>query len=157
MPLSSLEVYPNNPEGSLYLRKLPTVLWAEVFTMVRFKRVVQAAHRPRGSVADFVFVKIPYGTTTVGNFAECHMLREVDIPGSVTHILPYAFQTCIALESIKIPSSVTEIGNDAFRGCCALKHVDIPESVARIGRGAFYSCTALENIKIPNFVTSIEA
>ena len=127
--------------------------------MVRFKRVVQAAQKPPGSVQNFVFVEIPHGTATVSKcaFADCHMLREIDIPGSVTRILPQAFQSCAALESIKIPNSMATIEAGTFHGCIALKHVEIPESVTKIGTRAFLSCSALESIKIPNFVASIEA
>lgn len=72
-------------------------------------------------------VVIPYGTTTVGN---------------------YAFYNYAALTHVSIPASVTTIGEYAFRGCTGLTGIAIPESVSTIGTTAFSACTNMTKITV---------
>ena len=58
------------------------------------------------------------------------------IPGSVTHIEDWAFQSCGGLTSVAMPSSVTYIGVEAFHDSWALTSMTIPASVTNIGQSA---------------------
>jgi hypothetical protein len=70
----------------------------------------------------------------------------VTIPGSVTSIRDYSFDSCTSLTSITIPNSVTSIGIGAFIYCSNLTSVGIGNNVTSIGNYAFYSCTKLTGL-----------
>ena len=88
-------------------------------------------------------------------FKNCSLLRNIEIPDSVTIICDDAFRGCSSLESITIPSSITIIESGVFSNCHSLTTVIIPNSVTSINNEAFYECNSLEGIVIPNSVTSI--
>lgn len=75
-----------------------------------------------------ITVTIPYGVTSIGN---------------------YAFQSCGNLSSITIPDSVTSIGDYAFENCSSLTNVVLPDSIKSIGKNPFLSCTNLAPVNIP--------
>ena len=90
-----------------------------------------------------------------GAFKDCSLLKEVEIPSSITTISENAFYNCSSLTSITIPNSVTSIGAAAFYGCSGLTSVVIGNGVTSIGNYAFYKCSNLTSIEIPDSVTSI--
>jgi len=75
--------------------------------------------------------------------------------GSVTYIVPYAFEHCTGLTSLVIPNSVTEIGQYAFYNCAGLTSLSLGSSVTSIGADSFYSCKSLTSLTIPASVNSI--
>ena len=102
---------------------------------------------------------IPGPVTTIGAYAfdSCLGLMSVTIPNSVTTIGEYAFNSCTSLTSVTIPDSVTTIGASAFNGCKSLTNIKIPSSVKTIGSNAFNSCSSLTSITIPDSVTTINS
>ena len=94
-------------------------------------------------------INIPYGTTSIGNYAFYGVTAPcITIPDSVTSIGNNAFSNCSKLESVTIPNGVTSIGTYAFRNCSSLVSITIPDSVTSIGEYAFYSCSSLTSITI---------
>lgn len=114
-------------------------------------------------------VAIPEGVTYIGHnaFGNCHNLKNIIIPGSVTTIDGWAFAdsalcriiiheglTTIgdyafndtSLSDITLPSTVTSIGSDAFWDCTGLKSITIPTGVTEIKNGTFYNCNKLKDI-----------
>ena len=89
-----------------------------------------------------------------GAFIECHTLKSVELPSSVTEIGQYAFQDCRSLIEVTIPEGVTTIGDAAFLNCRSLTEVTILEGVTTIGSAAFAS-TGLAEVTIPASVTTI--
>jgi hypothetical protein len=79
----------------------------------------------------------------------------VAIPGSITSIGDYAFDSCFSLTSVTIPDSVTNLGIYAFPWCYSLTNVTIGNNVPAIGYWAFYECSSLTRVTIPDSVTSI--
>lgn len=71
---------------------------------------------------------------------------KVTLPGTVTEIGMYAFNSCRNITGIEIPDGVTEIGASAFDGCSKLMEMEIPGSVQRIGAEAFKDCSNLKDI-----------
>ena len=61
----------------------------------------------------------------------------VSIPGTVTEIGPYAFQSCSYLTSIVIPDSVIKIEYQAFEDCYELSEITLPEHEMEIAPDAF--------------------
>lgn len=98
-----------------------------------------------------------YTVTSIGEsaFAKNHLITNITIPDSVTHIRYNAFQDCISLTDITIPNNVTSIAYGTFINCTSLTSVTIPDSVTSIEGSAFRSCTALIDITIPDSVTEI--
>ena len=89
-----------------------------------------------------------------GAFIECHTLKSVELPSSVTEIGSYAFQDCHNLTKVTIPKGVTTIGASAFQRCTSLTSVTILEGVKTIGASAF-ARTGLTGVTIPASVTTI--
>lgn len=83
-------------------------------------------------------------------FDDCHSLKEVSIPNSVTYIGFDAFTDCYGLTSITIPSNVTFVGFTSFSGCDDLADVTIGSSVAEIGEFAFRHCGSLTAVHCLN-------
>ena len=70
---------------------------------------------------------------------------EVKIPATlggypVRSIDDRAFADCRILKAVEIPDGITQIGWFAFSGCVMLERVTISESVAAICYGAFQNC-----------------
>lgn len=61
----------------------------------------------------------------------------ISIPGTVTEIGPYAFQSCSYLTSIVIPDSVIKIEYQAFEDCYELSEITLPEHEMEIAPDAF--------------------
>ena len=99
-----------------------------------------------------------YDVTAVGSnaFSECHNLKEVELPSTITSINWGAFYNCYLLAEINLPENLTSIGTYAFYSCNVLKDLKIPASVNRLGVYAFCHCGSLTEITIPKLVTSIE-
>lgn len=72
-------------------------------------------------------------------------ITKIKIPPGTTKIGEYAFEWCTRLTEVIIPDTVTEIGNSAFH-YCALKTVILPASVTTIHYYAFSSCPSLSDI-----------
>ncbi len=85
------------------------------------------------------------GTTVVpGNmFANCHMLKTVNMPQNIKKIGYSAFEDCDALAEIALPYYVEEIGMYAFKDCENLKKITIYQMVDDIHDYAFKNVTGL--------------
>ena len=120
------------------------------------------------------------GTTTMMTrlperlFCDCHDLRSVSIPASVTAIGDEAFHGCSSLSAIIMhhaaggasprdddaaatsSSPQVTIGSFAFAFCTSLCSIAIPSSVRVIERATFFGCAALTSVTIPDGVQRIE-
>lgn len=105
------------------------------------------------------YIDIPKNTTeiSVGQFAECHSLKEMTIPSQITFVPASLFQECTSLEKVNIKANLQSIEQSMFHGCKKLKEVNIPSSVTKIGTCAFYRCEALEQLILPDSLKTVEA
>ena len=71
------------------------------------------------------------------------LVTDITIPYGVTTIGDYAFDGCESLISITIPDGVTSIGLSAFSRCSKLIKVFLPDSITYIGTRAFERCSSL--------------
>ncbi|MGI6572947.1 MAG: leucine-rich repeat protein [Fermentimonas sp.] len=96
--------------------------------------------------------------TTIGNiFSNCTSLEWAHIPGSVTTLGDYAFDTYgnkLSTVIIDHPSSLQSIGPSAFSGC-SFTHFVIPSGVTTLDGGAFSSCRQLQEVSLPETITRI--
>ena len=83
------------------------------------------------------------------------MLKNINVPDSVSSIGAEAFGHCESLESIAIPDGITSINASTFVNCPNLKSVTLPDSLTKIDFCAFEYCTSLKSIIIPDSVTTI--
>ncbi|MCK9536302.1 MAG: leucine-rich repeat protein, partial [Bacilli bacterium] len=104
-------------------------------------------------------IQLPNTITKIlpSSFSYCPKLKAITFEenSQLEEILSHAFYDCTSLTSITIPEGVTSIGDSAFSLCTSLPSITIPESVTSIGNSAFIGCTSLTSITIPDGVTSI--
>lgn len=118
-----------------------------------------------------VRVKISEGIKEIGEsaFSSCLGLREVQIPGSVTHIEGYAFQQTPWLEAqgefavvngillayqgnekdVTIPQGIASLGESSFSMNQTLEHITISKGVENIDSCAFLFCPNLKSVSLP--------
>lgn len=101
-----------------------------------------------------VSVKVGDGVTSIGGFADCKNLKQIELSNSVREIKEYAFYGCSSLLSVKMGSGVSYVRLWAFRDCTSLKDIQLC-NVQEIGDLAFTNCTALSNIVIPSSLEKI--
>ena len=113
--------------------------------------------------------------TLIGADSEAFQCEHYRIRDGVTHIEPNAFHQCHSLKSLWMPDSVTAVGGSLcegcwnlekanvsanlrhpdiamFCGCTSLQEVVLPEGVESIGENMFTGCRSLKNITIPSTV-----
>lgn len=88
-------------------------------------------------------IVIGEGITYVGNntFRD-QIVKQLELPESLTGIGEYAFERCYDLVSIHIPSGVTDLDPSAFVYCSSLKSVTVSEdnpAYATDGSGVIYT------------------
>ena len=92
--------------------------------------------------------------TKIVAYATGFSAKNVDIPATVTEILPYAFAGATKLNTVNF-NNVTTIGDHAFEGATALSKLELPETVTSIGNEAFLNCQSLYTVTIPTSVQNI--
>lgn len=104
-------------------------------------------------------VTISNSVTSLGNYAfySCTKLKEVvfEENSKITELPISVFEQCNILKNVDIPSSVTVIKESAFDSCKSIENIVIPRTVKKIGYRAF----ATENLKtiyIPKEVEEID-
>lgn len=88
-------------------------------------------------------------------FCECHKLRTITLPSSLTVFDSSACSNCYSLKSITIPYQITSIATYAMRYCYEMSSISIPNSVTSIGNEPFGSCRALTSLILPAGVTRL--
>lgn len=83
------------------------------------------------------------------------LVTNVNIPNSLTTILPYTFCNDTAITTVNIPSSVDTIGNSSFRGCKNLRTLNMANSIRHISKIAFAECSNLDTLVFPDSLRSI--
>lgn len=95
--------------------------------------------------------------TVIGKkaFKECHSLKGITIPDTVTSIENQAFDKCEKLASVALGNSVKSLGYRAFADCKVLKTINLPQSLESIGNNCFIRCFELNSVTIPQSVMTI--
>ena len=82
---------------------------------------------------------------------------EVTLPGGLTRIGNYAFQSMPIIGEVNMPQNVTSIGRGAFTYSGIIGNLQLPDNLTKIGISAFSYCLGLTgDLKIPNSVTAID-
>lgn len=91
-------------------------------------------------------------------FANCHAIREFELPREVETIGENAFYDdwCIKKFTFQEGSRLKSIGGNAFHCNSSLQSLTLPSSVTNIDHHAFYQCSSLDEFVIPDGVESIE-
>lgn len=103
------------------------------------------------------YIDIPQSVEKIGAFAfaDCRNLQFLKIPEGVDVLRTAMFMNCSSLLYLFIPNSVKTIQDSIFLECVSLQSVDIPFGVTCIGDYAFSGCKSMKEINIPNSVTTI--
>lgn len=88
-------------------------------------------------------------------FKGCWILKKVNLPANLEYLGGGAFYNCSLLQEIDLPDSLNYIGGEAFYGCSGLQEIILPEGIAEIRGNTFEECTDLRMVKIPDSVTRI--
>ena len=98
---------------------------------------------------------IPEGVGFIGfeAFRDCHMIRTIVIPNTVSDIRGGAFYNCTLLANVTLSNSLKIIPERCFGYCDSLDGVIIPDSVTEIRESAFYRCSVLRSINTNNAET----
>lgn len=102
-------------------------------------------------------VVIPGSVTKIGNYAfeSCYSMTSVVIPDAVTSLGWSVFSNCYNLRTATLGKEITAIGDYLFDGCEKLSSVKMGDQIRSIGTSAFYNCKALRALTVPSTVTSI--
>ncbi|MBE6638977.1 MAG: leucine-rich repeat domain-containing protein [Ruminococcaceae bacterium] len=88
-------------------------------------------------------------------FADCPVLKQIELPASLSTYGDYTFAHCPKLDSITLAEGSAVIGADQFYECKALTNITLPDTITQIPTGAFLGCTALTSITLPKNLTAI--
>lgn len=102
--------------------------------------------------------EMPDTVTTIGAyaFADCPNLKKIVLSSALTAVPDYAFQNDSALDTVQFKgAAVTKIGVSAFDGATSLTAIEIPGNTTEIGDKAFNNCGNLSYVFIPSTVTKI--
>ena len=103
-------------------------------------------------------VVIPDDVEVIGDFAfaDCSLLKKIELPKTLKTICDRAFSGCKSLTSIKIPGSVTNLDCDwVFWYCEKLKKIELEEGIESL-EDIFPGCTAVKTITIPNSLRTLD-
>lgn len=100
------------------------------------------------SVSDSTASILPE-TSSIGvnAFAYAKNLTSINFPETLTNISSHAFYQS-GLQNLDIPGNVKKIGPWAFANCHFFKEVNIPDNVETLESGAFLFCHSLETVTI---------
>lgn len=85
------------------------------------------------------------------------VIRQDELPASITSIPSQTFYQCVSLQSITLPTNVTSIGDRVFFQCSSLASVNLPANLTSIGNSAFERCSSLQDVNLPANLTVIGA
>jgi len=94
-------------------------------------------------------IKVKEGTRVIANGACAGMenLVSAELPESLICIGDEAFAECHELKDINIPSKLEKIRSKAFYAC-KIESVDIPETISTLGFRSFEDCVRLKEVKM---------
>lgn len=119
-------------------------------------------------------VVIPEGVSSIGYgaFYHCDSLTQVQLPATITHIAPKAFDNTAWVKQfyeqgtgdflvagdgiliaykgnstqVQVPEGIRQIGPEVFQGHTEIVSVSLPDSLEIIGEGAFENCSSLAQL-----------
>lgn len=104
-------------------------------------------------------INLPSTLSVIGEYAfsDCKNLTAITIPDQVRKLEKGLFNACVGLRRVSLPEGLLSIGDNCFFCCASLKALRIPDSVSSIGENAFSGCAALEMLVIPKNVKFIDS
>lgn len=92
-------------------------------------------------------VALPESLTEIWQYAFVRSgITEIEIPGSLKHIIPFVFKDCTRLTHVSIKPGVRKIFGRAFDGCISLKEVRLPADT-EVSPEAFTGCGEVRIIR----------
>lgn len=79
-----------------------------------------------------------------------NLLKDLEVPESITKLKDYAFSYCSSLENVKLHNNITSLGDFIFSDCTNLANIEFSENPDfTYGSSIFAGCTSLTEIRIP--------
>jgi hypothetical protein len=114
-----------------------------------------SAFSTAGTASGFSVV-LHSGVTDISNAFAGSGLTAINIPASITSLVPSAFMNSTRLASIDLSAlAITTLPSQIFYGGTALAAVTLPPNLGSIELRAFYNCTALSQIELPATLTTL--
>lgn len=108
-------------------------------------------------------LQMPSTLTAIADSALCtenpfgdNVLKNADIPASVTRIGQYAFYNREGLAELNLPANLKYIGNGAFLGCNGIRSVVLPAAIDTLRPYTFFNCRGLEQVTFPEGLKAFE-
>lgn len=97
---------------------------------------------------NLVSAELPESLICIGDeaFAECHELKDINIPSKLEKIRSKAFYAC-NIESVDIPETVSFIGFRSFENCVSLKEVKMSHTPEKVSACIFKNTLWLKNLE----------
>ncbi len=97
---------------------------------------------------NLVSAELPESLICIGDeaFAECHELKDINIPSKLEKIRSKAFYAC-DIESVDIPETVSFIGFRSFENCVSLKEVKMSHTPEKVSACVFKNTLWLKNLE----------
>ncbi len=94
--------------------------------------------------------------TTIACFENCHALKTVVFPQTLTVIGLKCFDGCSSIEEIELPSSITTLSRRSFANMSRLKELDLSNTQVKwIGSECFEDCSSIQRVVMPKTLKSI--
>ena len=97
---------------------------------------------------NLVSAELPESLICIGNeaFAECHELKDINIPSKLEKIRSKAFYAC-KIESVDIPETISTLGFRSFEDCVRLKEVKMSHTPEVVSACVFKNTLWLKNLE----------
>lgn len=89
-------------------------------------------------------------------FANCALLKKVELPAGIREVRDYAFYNCGSLKSVSLPD-VKLLGESVFEYCVSLEEVTLScdKPLFSINPRTFFACKSLKRLSLPESVSYI--
>ena len=141
----------NGYKGTESQLVIPDKIGTKTVTRIGFRAFRSASHKSKRKVYQAITsIELPDSVLHIDPeaFEGCKSLRSVRLSENIEYLIHYIFSDCVSLESIVIPAAVRKIEGGAFENCKALERCVLQSEKTTIVNNAFSKCTNLRELSV---------